>query len=134
MSDGKTSSLAKLTQKGIKLIAYSAASHVVTKGTIAGKDKARCARMERYFIHVGTIGTGTIGTITGKDKARCARMERYFIHVGMIGTGTIGTIAGKDKARCARKERYFVHVGTIRTGTIGTKLTTKMNFLCSKLE
>ena len=67
MSDGKTNFLGTLTQKstisfkglpGFKqLIAHSAANHVGTKGTgaigtIAWRDKARCA-----------------------FKARCARME-----------------------------------------------------------
>jgi len=53
MSDGKTSSVAKLTQKS----------------TIF-------PQVFRGYSHVGTIGTGAIGTIARKDKARCARMER----------------------------------------------------------
>ena len=85
MSDGKTNFLAKLTQKSTisfkQLIACSAASHVCTKGT-----------------------------------------------------GAMGTTARRVKARCARMERSFNHMGTIRTGTVGAKLTTKMKFLCGKLE
>lgn len=56
MSDGKTSSVAKLTQKSKN---FPQVDHVF------------CC-----YSHVGTIGTRAIGTIARKDKARCARMER----------------------------------------------------------